>query len=179
MSKQFRAGFEKLRSPKRLALLEVERVVDLSLEGADLKSVLDVGTGTGLFAEAFSPSVEKVVGIDTNPEMLGVAKEYLPTAKFLEGSAEIMPAKDNEYDLVFLGHVLHESDTPLDVLVEAKRVAKKRVAILEWPYEDGKMGPSLDERMDPDDVAEMAKEVGFGKVEVIFLSQMVFYRFTL
>ena len=179
MSKVFHAGFEKLRSPKRLALLEVERVVDLSLEGAGVKSILDVGTGTGLFAEAFQPSVDEIAGIDINAEMLEVAKASVPSAKFREGSSETIPFEDNSYDLVFLGHVLHESDRPLDALIEAKRVAKKRVTVLEWPYEDGKMGPSLDERMDPDDVAEMAREAGFGKVEVILLSHMIFYRFTI
>ena len=40
---------ERLRSPERVARLEVDRVVSLCLEAADLRSVLDVGVGSGLF----------------------------------------------------------------------------------------------------------------------------------
>jgi hypothetical protein len=44
-------NLEKLRSPERMALLEVERVVQLTLEGCVADSILDIGTGSGLFAE--------------------------------------------------------------------------------------------------------------------------------
>ena len=177
MSKEFQAGIEKLRSPKRLKLLEVERVIELSLEDINAKSVLDIGTGSGLFAEAFIPFVDKVVGIDTNVEMLDVAKEYVPTAEFREGTAESLPSIDNEFDVVFLGHVLHESNNPLTVLLETKRAAKKRVVVLEWPYQNEKMGPSIEERMKPDELSEIAQEAGFRNIEIIPLSHMVLYRF--
>ena len=176
--KQFQSGIENLRSPKRLERLEVKRVVELCLEGISANSVLDVGTGTGVFAEAFMPLVGKVVGIDTNPEMIEVAEEYVPTAKFQQGAAESIPAGDGEFDVVFIGHVLHESDTPITVLHEAKRCAKTRVVVLEWPYQDEKMGPSLEERMKPDEVSEFAQKTGFQNVEIISLSHMMLYRLT-
>jgi methylase of polypeptide subunit release factors len=50
--RRFRGDPARLRSPERLEQLEVERVVELSLEGITAGSVLDVGTGTGVFAEA-------------------------------------------------------------------------------------------------------------------------------
>ena len=43
-----------LHSPERLALLEIERVVSLCLEEFPAASVLDVGTGSGLFAKGFA-----------------------------------------------------------------------------------------------------------------------------
>jgi ubiquinone/menaquinone biosynthesis C-methylase UbiE len=177
MSKQFRSAIEKLRSPKRLERLEVERAVKLCLDGIKVESMLDVGTGSGVFAEAFMPMVDEITGIDTNPEMIAVAKEYAPTAKFQEGAAESMPLADDEVDLVFLGHVLHESDEPLTVLLEAKRCAKKRVGVLEWPYQEEKKGPSIEERIKPDEIIEMAQKVGFQDIEEIQLSHMVLYRF--
>ena len=33
-----------------------------------------------------------------------------------------------------LGHVLHETDDPVAALVEARRAARLRVVVLEWPY---------------------------------------------
>ena len=177
MNKKFQAGIEKLRSPKRLELLEVERVVELSIEGINAKSVLDIGTGSGLFAEAFMPFVDQVVGIDTNTEMLSVAKEYVPTAEFREGTADSIPSTDNEFDVVFLGHVLHESNSPLTVLLETKRTAKKRVVVLEWPYQNEKTGPPIEERMKSDELSKLAQEAGFNGIEIIPLSHMMLYRF--
>ncbi|HTZ51502.1 MAG TPA: hypothetical protein VMF68_07580, partial [Spirochaetia bacterium] len=51
---RFHGGVERLRAPERLALMEVPRVVALSLDGGGFASVLDVGTGAGVFAEAFA-----------------------------------------------------------------------------------------------------------------------------
>ena len=122
---------EVLRSPQRLERLEVQRVVELSLADATITSVLDVGTGTGLFAEAFSSVVEDVAGIDSNPEMIKTAQGLVPSVRFQLGSAEEIPSSDDEYDLVFLGHMLHEAHSPSSVLLEAKRCSKKRVVVLE------------------------------------------------
>jgi ubiquinone/menaquinone biosynthesis C-methylase UbiE len=179
MSKRYQSGIEKLRSPKRVKLLEVERVVDLSLDGINVKRVLDVGTGSGLFAEAFMKMVDEVSGIDTNPEMIEVAKGFSPTVKFQEGAAESIPSADDEYDVVFLGHVLHESDSPLVVLQEAKRSAKQRVVVLEWPYQEEEKGPSIEDRLEPDAVTEYAKQAGFRNIEIIQLSHMILYRFAI
>jgi len=38
---------ERLRSPQRRALLEIDRVVDLSLENMSGRDILDIGTGGG------------------------------------------------------------------------------------------------------------------------------------
>jgi 2-polyprenyl-3-methyl-5-hydroxy-6-metoxy-1,4-benzoquinol methylase len=179
MSKTYQSGADKLRSPQRVKLLEVERVVELCLDSIDVKSVLDVGTGSGLFAEAFMQMVDEVTGIDTNPEMIEAAKGYAPEVKFQEGAAESIPSADDEYDLVFLGHVLHESDTPLGVLHEAKRSAKQRVVVLEWPYQVEEKGPSIEDRLEPDEVTEYAKQAGFEKIESIQLLHMILYRFTI
>lgn len=176
--KRFQSNIERLRSPNRLERLEVKRVVELCLDGISVHSVLDVGTGTGVFAEAFMPLVGEVAGIDANPEMIDIAKKYAPTARFRQGLAESIPLADDKFDVVFLGHVLHESDNPLIALIEAKRCAKTRVAVLEWPYQDEQIGPPIENRMKPDDVSELAQKAGFQNVETIPLSHMMLYRLT-
>ena len=72
--KLYDGGVERLRAPERVARLEVERVISLCLEAADLKSVLDVGVGSGLFSEAFAQHGLEVDGVDINPEMIVAAK---------------------------------------------------------------------------------------------------------
>ena len=175
---RFRGGPERLRSAERVAMLEVERVVALSLEDLVVKSMLDVGTGTGLFAEAFSKLVPEVTGIDTNVDLLAVAYGYVPGAQFREGAAEAIPFEDGAFDLAFLGHVLHETDDVLKALREARRVARNRVVILEWPYRKEQQGPPLEHRLRPEAIEDFADRAGFRKVESLKIKHMALYRLT-
>ena len=72
--RRFRGKPSSLRSNERLALLEIDRVITLSTEGLRLERILDVGTGTGIFAEAFVVKGLEVVGIDANAVMVEVAR---------------------------------------------------------------------------------------------------------
>ena len=174
--KQFEGAPERLRTPERVERLEVERVTSICLESGDaITSVLDIGTGSGLFAEAFSKRGLEVSGVDANPEMLISARQFVPKGSFREGSAEVLPYPDSSFDLVFLGLVLHESDETLKALQEARRVSRKRVGILEWPYRDGFFGPPLADRLNPDNLADMFKKAGFRKWKLTELSNTVFY----
>jgi ubiquinone/menaquinone biosynthesis C-methylase UbiE len=157
----------------------VPRVVELSLAGLTATSVLDVGTGTGVFAEAFVAAGLAVTGIDTNADLLALAREFAPAAQFREAPAEQIPLPDGSFDLVFLGHVLHETDDPVAALREARRVARQRVAILEWPYRDEPHGPPLAHRLSPASVADLAARAGLAQVEASHLEHMDFYRLTL
>ncbi|MGA2762023.1 MAG: class I SAM-dependent methyltransferase [Spirochaetia bacterium] len=177
--RRFHGGPERLRSPERVALLETARVVQLSRDGLQLESVLDVGTGTGIFAEAFARESLQVTGIDPDPDLLGVARRLVPEASFLAGVAEKLPFADGSFDLVFFGHVLHEADDPVTALREARRVARKRVMVLEWPFKEEDRGPPLSHRLAPERVLEVAAKAGFGPVERVALSHMDLYRITL
>ncbi len=147
--KRFEGDLGRLRSPDRVERLEVERVVDLCLAGAQISRVLDVGTGSGLFAEAFARRGLQVAGVDANPAMLPVAREFVPAGDFREAAAEALPFADGTFDLVFLGVVLHEADDAQKALEESLRVTRQRVGILEWPYREQSFGPPLAHRLDP------------------------------
>lgn len=43
-----------MRSPERLACLEVNRVVDLVNQRGDIRYIMNMGTGSGIFAEVFA-----------------------------------------------------------------------------------------------------------------------------
>lgn len=177
--RRFHGQPERLRSAVRLALLEVERVVALSLEALQANSALDVGCGTGLFTEAFINVGVDATGIDANAEMLAIARSQVPAAQFLEAPAEKLPFDAGAFDLVFLGHLLHETDEPLAALKEARRVAKGRVVVLEWPYRREEQGPPLAHRLRPEAIEDLAHRAGFGEAERIQLKHMDLYRFGL
>ncbi len=174
--RRFRGAAERLRSAERIARLEVDRVVALSVEGLEAPRVLDVGTGTGVFAEAFAARGLEVAGIDSNAALLQTAGRLVPGVEFTQAVAEAIPYADGAFDLVFLGHVLHETDDPAGALGEARRVSTARVVILEWPYVREEQGPPLEHRLKPEAIVEMAKRAGLGRVETMKLAHMDLYR---
>jgi ubiquinone/menaquinone biosynthesis C-methylase UbiE len=175
--RRFNREIERLRDPDRIARLEVERVVKLSLEGLEkVQTVLDVGTGSGLFAEKFSAQGLLVTGLDANPEMLPVAQQYVPAGTFQEGIAEKLPFPDGSFDLVFMGLLLHETDDVLTALREAHRVALQRLAILEWPDEEQSFGPPREHRLSFEKIASLAKQAGFKVATHIRLENLSLYQ---
>jgi ubiquinone/menaquinone biosynthesis C-methylase UbiE len=175
--KRFNRDIERLRDPERIARLELERVVNLVLEGQEgVQTVLDVGTGTGVFAEQFAARGMQVAGLDVNPEMLLAAQHYVPNGTFREGIAENLPFENGSFDLIFMGLVLHETDDTLTALKETHRVALKRVAILEWPDEDQPIGPPRGDRLAAEKVDRLSRQAGFKKMEKYRLEALILYR---
>jgi ubiquinone/menaquinone biosynthesis C-methylase UbiE len=167
---------ERLRSPERVQRLQITQVVKLVLDGISAKSLLDIGTGSGLFAEAFQQKGLLVAGIDINPQMLQVAQRYLPDAELKQGAVEAIPFPNKNFDIVFMGLLLHEANDLLKALQEAHRVAHTRVAILEWPYRQTEFGPGMEERIAPEEMASIAKDVGLEQISTFDLGNLVLYR---
>jgi SAM-dependent methyltransferase len=160
--KRFEGDILRLRVPERVERLEVERIVGLCLDDSQVETVLDIGTGTGLFAEAFAGRGLKVSGVDVNPEMLIAARRFVPNGDFREGTVEALPYPD-------------ESDATLKTLNEASRVAYKHVGIQEWPYRVQSFGPPLTDRLNPEFLASLFNKAGFRKWNMTNLSNTVFY----
>lgn len=174
--KRYHGDGGRLSAPERLALLQVDTVVGLCLEGTGILSALDAGTGTGIFAVAFAARGLKVTGIDVNAELLRQARAEAPGIEFQQAEVERLPFGERSFDLVFLGHVLHETDDPLAALREARRVARARVAVLEWPYRREEHGPPLEHRLSPDRIRQLAQAAGYSRVESLELARMDLYR---
>lgn len=174
--RRYSGEIERLRSPQRLAIMEVDRVVELALEGLEAKSALDVGTGSGLFAESFAAKGLSVAGVDLREDMLDAARQHVPRGDFRLGKMEALPFGDAEFDLVFMGHVLHEADDLVEALREARRTARVRVVVLEWPPIVQEFGPPMDHRLRYEQVEQAADQAGFLRVEQINLTQLVLYR---
>ena len=171
----FHGDIERLRQPERIERLEIDRMTELCLEGIEAGNVLDIGTGSGLFAEAFLRKGLKVAGIDINPQMIETAKKLVPQGEFKVSDAQTIPYPDRSFDLVFMGCLLHEVDDYIKTLEEAKRLCRKRVCILEWQYKQQDFGPPLQHRLKSDDVVEFAKKTGFASTKLLQLTDMILY----
>ncbi len=171
--RRFSGNFDRLRAPDRLERMEVQRVVELVLARWKPSSALDVGTGTGVFAEAFEARGLVVAGVDVNPDMVVEASRMVPAGTFRVAAAEALPFDAASLDVVFLGHVLHETDDPVKALSEAGRVARKGVAVLEWPPIEEEHGPPLDHRLTLERTDEFARKAGLTTIERPSLNHMV------
>ncbi len=171
----FTGSIERLQRPERLAALEVPRVVGLCLDGVAATTLLDVGCGSGIFAGTFCGRGLFCTGLDLNEGMLRATREAAPATRVAQAAAENLPFTDASFDMAFMAHVLHEVDDPAIALAECARVARRRVAVLEWPYEEGTMGPPLAHRLKPEDVAAAGKRAGLVTITPVVLKSVVLY----
>ena len=89
---------------------------------------LDVACGTGFLTRHLRGDV---VGLDQSERMLAVAREQMPTARFVEGDALALPFENREFDRVFTSYFychLEEGDRAR-FLAEACRVARELVVV--------------------------------------------------
>lgn len=72
--------------------------------------------------------------------------------------------------------MLHEADDLTVALREARRVARQRVVIAEWPYETADFGPPLAHRLTPLQIEKTATELGYAYTETRSLANLTVYR---
>ncbi len=168
---------DRLRNPERLARLEIDRVVGLCLKDSGIGSVLDVGTGTGVFAEAFAAKGLSITGVDIQESMLEGARRHVPGARFLLAPSENLPFESRAFDLVFMGLVLHETENAEATMREAFRVCSRFTAVLEWPYEVQPFGPPLADRLEESVVRDLGRQAGFSGSRAVRLENLVLYIF--
>ena len=168
---------DRLRNPERLARLEIDRVVGLCLQDLGIRSVLDVGTGTGVFAEAFAAKNLQVTGVDIQESMLESARLQVPGAGFLLAPSEGLPFEEGVFDLIFMGLVLHETENAEGTMREAFRVCARRTCVLEWPLEEQPFGPPVSDRLDESAVRQWGQIAGFCSMRTVPLTHLVLYVF--
>ena len=113
-------GIPAARFERYLSYLDSQDVVGWISSNVELHphySVLDVATGTGLLARAIAPHVQRVVGLDTTPEMLQAGQkqaqaEGLKNVVFEKGDAGEMPYPNGSFHLVTNRIAMHHFHRP-------------------------------------------------------------------
>ncbi len=172
----YNQGPDKLRSPDRIGRLQVETVVQLCLQDMEVRTLLDIGTGSGVFAEAFHTAGISVAGVDISQEMIDAAKRYVPTGEFIVAPAEDLPFADGLFDSTFFGVVFHEVSDYAKAMREAHRVTRCCTFILEWQYKEEEFGPPLKHRLKEEFIRDLAISTGYRDVAAAPLGTLVLYK---
>ncbi|MEW6123553.1 MAG: metalloregulator ArsR/SmtB family transcription factor [Pseudomonadota bacterium] len=107
----------------------VEQQVRDALGREPIDALLDLGTGTGRMLEILSPQIQKGIGIDLSPDMLGVARVNLERAgarncAVRQGDIFNLAMPRDSFDVVLIHQVLHFLDEPARAVREAARVLR-------------------------------------------------------
>ncbi|MCX6353538.1 MAG: class I SAM-dependent methyltransferase [Candidatus Aureabacteria bacterium] len=103
------------------AILQVER-----LEG---RSVLDVACGDGYFTMQLwdKGHPRSLIGIDAAEHAVALAnaRKENRSIKFAVADANLLPYRDNSFDLVLLQSMLHHASRPVEIIRESFRLAPR------------------------------------------------------
>jgi ubiquinone/menaquinone biosynthesis C-methylase UbiE len=123
--------YERVHGP-RTGLVAVDLVELASIAGGH--HVLDVGTGTGAFAESARAAGAAVVGVDPSMAMLRVGRDAHPEVPLAAAEAIDLPFQDSTFDVVTAGFVLVQFQRLETALFDLIRVAKPggRLAVTTW-----------------------------------------------
>ena len=120
------AEWDRIRSlhvPER----DVEAAILEALGSGPYELLLDLGTGTGRVLELAAGRARRLVGVDTNREMLKCARVRLDKAGLVNCSVRLadiynLPFSEESAGAVVIHQVLHFLDNPKAALIEAIRV---------------------------------------------------------
>jgi len=121
----------------------VESRLLATLPPAAVRSLLDVGTGTGRILELYGAHGVEGVGIDLSHDMLSVARANLARAGLSnvyvrQGDMYRLPWSEPSFDAVTFHQVLHFADEPAAAIAEACRVLRPggRMVIVDFAPHD-------------------------------------------
>lgn len=103
---------------------EREIIGDLLSDVVGARSLLNVGCGTGHFAEAWDSAALSAMGLDRDIRMLEFVRARRPWFPVLRGDAMALPVRDQSFDVVVMITVLEFLEDPEEGLREAARVAR-------------------------------------------------------
>ncbi len=124
-------------------------VVSSSVAKRPIKTILDLGCGTGRFSEALAAHFDaEVIGVDPSTKMLDQARKKVRDrrVRYESGCGEAIPLDDDSVDLVFMSMSFHHFEDPRAAARECRRVlptgataflrAGIRDRISSYPYVD-------------------------------------------
>jgi ubiquinone/menaquinone biosynthesis C-methylase UbiE/DNA-binding transcriptional ArsR family regulator len=107
----------------------VEDAIRTALAGKPMRTLLDLGTGTGRMLELLAPDIERGLGLDLSHDMLALAREHLDRAglkhcSVRQGDIYDLALPRDSFDVVIIHQVLHFLDDSARAIREAARVLR-------------------------------------------------------
>jgi ubiquinone/menaquinone biosynthesis C-methylase UbiE len=101
-----------------------EPVVAEYLAGQEPGVALDAACGTGRFAEFLARRGHRVIGVDSSPDMLAIARQRVPEAEFHLAGLDRLPMPDDSADVIVCALALEHVARLDPVLAEFARVLR-------------------------------------------------------
>jgi ubiquinone/menaquinone biosynthesis C-methylase UbiE/DNA-binding transcriptional ArsR family regulator len=107
----------------------VESAIRAALADKPIRSLLDLGTGTGRMLELFGPDIERGLGLDLSLDMLALARARLDRAglkhcSVRHGDIYDLALPRDSFDVVIIHQVLHFLDDSARAIAEAAGVLR-------------------------------------------------------
>lgn len=167
---------KKFENPQRISELTPEAL--LSEIGVNRDSIIcDIGAGTGVFAiPAAQITQNKVYALDIEKEMIELLNQRkiefnLSSLEPILVKTKELPISSETCDFALMITVLHELDTPLDMLQNIKDILKKdgKLLIVDFHKEKTAYGPPIEHRLDENTVVKWCESVGLNIIKRIRL----------
>ena len=164
---------ERLNDPGRFETLPPDVFWDALGAPTGEVTIVEIGAGTGLFAAAFAERAPEAViyAADMADEMLEwmrlnrpeVTEERIVPVKASETG---LPMPDEVADALYMINLHHELADPAASYAEAFRLLKPgaRLLVVDWAPRETPKGPPLEVRAQPELVAGLLGDAGFGDV---------------
>jgi ubiquinone/menaquinone biosynthesis C-methylase UbiE len=87
-------------------------------------SVLEVGCGTGFWLDVIRELAPSVYGLDYSLEMLRKARAKDPGIRLVRATADVLPFRDQSFDLIFSVNAIHHFEEVDAFIAEARRLLR-------------------------------------------------------
>lgn len=148
---------------QKCALRPGQNVADLGT-GREGRFALAAGKVVGEYGKVFAIDIAKdlLPGIETKAAMLGINNVHTLWSDLEMVGASKNDIPDDSIDLAIVATVLYQSNKKKQIMEEAVRMTKSggRIVVVDWKKAETPFGPPLDERVNPEDVKEIASGLG-------------------
>jgi ubiquinone/menaquinone biosynthesis C-methylase UbiE len=135
------AEWDRIRQPRRRR--RGRSAIRAALGDKPMRTLLDLGTGTGRMLELFAGDIERGLGLDLSRDMLALARARLDRAGFKHcsvrhGDIYDLAVPRDSFDVVIIHQVLHFLDDSARAIREAARVLRPggRLLIVDFAPHD-------------------------------------------